>query len=856
MRLLSTWALRCALGVSYALLLGSLSGCEEPEAAAEKAPVVEVAKPAPQKVVKPKDSHKVPHGERLVVLDFSREALGDASAGDRVDILGMFHVADPKSRAAIDSAEAKAPVDPTIEPLKMWVSINMLQHVLLHKAHCVEDKCSASFYMTIDESELFAVARPKGELFLSRRSAQDSALHPVYRRTLREVIVELEVFQEIRKQILKKGGLAGRATSIFEDDRVRVCTADTGGEVVHVGAGELAATFTFPDHNPHVLDAKAGDWIDILGAFEVHGYHNVLEKHPTVGFVSMTLLQRVRIIKVDEDRFTLLLTPDEVEMLRLARQRGKLHYLLRNSDDASTVEVSKRTLKEVLEELEIIQMERRKRRVKRRRKKKPSGIVITSGRGSGSSSHATGSVPAPTPSVPEAPKPSHNEDSDARSSTFGLDVDAGSYTRMREQVKRGRLPQADEVRLEEYLNYFDWNLPQPENGEAMGISFEATPDPMVAPKDRAQHHIVRVGIKARDIAAEQRKPAHLTFLVDTSGSMQEDNRIGKVKDALKVLVANLREKDTVSLVTYAGDARIVLSATGPSQRARLIQAIDDLTTGGSTAMQAGLDLAYRSAAMGFVRGDINRVIVLSDGIANVGATDHEQMLTTIRRHIDKGITLSTIGVGTTSYKDRLMEQLADNGDGNYYFIDSYDEIERVFLEQIDGTLQVVAKDAKVQVNFDKRKVKSFRLLGYENRTLKEEDFKDDTVDAGEVGAGHEVTALYAVTLHPKRTLDAALSVSLRYRGDDSRNYKQISILKPEDIRTLETASAAHRFALGVAAFAEILRDSKSGKKLHFDTFHTLMMQEDGGQFIEQDARKLEFVELYTKVWGLLGCGMP
>ena len=831
--------------MSCTLLVLSSTGCEKAtkEASAEKAP------PAmPEEIVgeKPRDSDRIPEGQRLVMLSLTQEQAGRLERNDRVDVISTFQRRENRTTPNLDA-------DPETKERMLHLGVNTLQNITTLGAHCAAGTCAVKLLLTSEEATLLELMSSNAGVSLARRNRDDIEVYTVRRESLRDALANLEVLQMQRQKRLEKAGIKPRQEKSVSvnDPRKRSCPpASKQKEPTGLQPGMRAATFEFEGHDPRALEIKPNDWIDLSGTFRVDERDllsaSTRERSELGNLVNLTLLQQVRVLESDGNHLTLVLTPEEVLMLRLAQSRGELHYRLRNREDRKTHSIVKRTMKEVLEDLEVIQMERRQRSKKRRRHKK-HGPVITMRSSGGGSGGSSGSFAASH----NAPRP-HHKDSSESSSTFGLDVDAGSYTRMREQVNRGGLPVASEVRVEEYLNYFDWGLPQPEDGQAMGISFEATPDPMVAMETRAGHHIVRVGVKAKDLSKDERKPAHLTFLVDTSGSMRSEGRLDKVKNALKVLVNNLDKEDTVSLVTYAGGARIVLGATGADKRDQLLDAIDDLTPGGGTAMEAGLKFAYRAAIEGFVEGDINRVIVLSDGIANVGATTHHQMLDTIRGQIDRGVTLSTIGVGTGDYRDELMEQLADKGDGNYYFIDSYDEIERVFLEQIDGTLQVVARDAKFQVNFDKSKVKTFRLLGYENRALAKEDFEDDAVDAGEVGAGHEVTALYAITLEPGQTLADALSVSLRYQGEDGKIHEQTRALRQRDIRSLSASSPAHRFALGVAALAEILRDSETGKTLRFEPFQKLMTA-GSSQFIEEDPRKQEFLELYVKVRDMLGC---
>jgi Ca-activated chloride channel family protein len=328
-------------------------------------------------------------------------------------------------------------------------------------------------------------------------------------------------------------------------------------------------------------------------------------------------------------------------------------------------------------------------------------------------------------------------------STFAIDVDTASYTQARSHLRAGRLPPADTVRIEEFVNYFRYDYPGPDRADdrPFAVHMHAAPSPL-----HPGRHLLRVGVQARRLSAAERKPVHLVFLVDVSGSMAGPERLGLVRQSLNILTDNLRDGDTVALVTYADGSRVVLPPTGVSGRHRIRAAIEKLTADGGTAMSDGMKRAYALAARGVRPGAVSRVIVLSDGDANIGNDRYEDILSDIRAQVDAGVTLSTIGFGMGNYRDDMMERLADNGNGNNYYIDTPAEARRVFHEQIDGTLEVVAKDVKIQVEFDPKVVSRYRLLGYENRAIADDEFRDDTVDAGEIGAGHAVTALYELAL--------------------------------------------------------------------------------------------------------------
>ncbi|HHH28113.1 MAG TPA: VWA domain-containing protein [Polyangiaceae bacterium] len=387
-------------------------------------------------------------------------------------------------------------------------------------------------------------------------------------------------------------------------------------------------------------------------------------------------------------------------------------------------------------------------------------------------------------------------------STFAVDVDTGSFPIVRRSLENGQHVMRTSVRPEEIINYFDYGYPGPTDGTAFAAHLHAAPSPF-----DAGHHVVRVGLQAR--RAERQVPAHLVYLVDTSGSMQSPDKIGLVKQSLRMLTNNLRPGDTVALCTYAGSVRVVLPPTGIAQRQRILAAIEQLSAGGSTAMGSGIKLAYDLAESTRVPGHINRVVVLSDGDANVGLTSHERILEAIDAQRKKGITLSTVGVGTGNYNDVMMEQLANEGDGNYQYVDDAREARRVFVDQLDGMLEVVAKDVKIQVEFDPSVVASYRLIGYENRDVADEDFRDDAVDGGEIGAGHNVTAVYDVVLKNAATARSWVTLRVRHKqphGDEAT--EQVFHLDRSHVyASFEDAHRSLRFATAAAGFAEVLRES-------------------------------------------------
>lgn len=419
-------------------------------------------------------------------------------------------------------------------------------------------------------------------------------------------------------------------------------------------------------------------------------------------------------------------------------------------------------------------------------------------------------------------------------STFGLDVDKASYTFHRKKVmQENMLPNPEAVRTEEFLNWFGFSSANGRGDEVFRIDVEAARSPF-----RDSLVGLRVGLEAKDIRQAD-IPWNLTFLVDISGSMA--GRLDLVKASLGRLVDAMRPGDRLSIATYAGGVSTVLEPTTLAQKdkAALKGIIQDLSAGGGTAMSDGLENGYAVNRRGFLAGGVNRVIVCSDGDANIGASSWEAMLKRIRQYKEEGITLSTLGFGIGNYNDATMEMLADRGNGNYYYIDSEAEAERLFTKELSAMMEVVAWDAKIQVAFSPQAVKSYRLLGYENRAIKDSDFKKDTTDAGEIGAGHAVTALYELVLaNPSAPLG---TVHLRYK-DASGSVRSVD----RDLGAFAgTSSAAassdFRFAFTVAEYAEVLRGSQFVQTRLGDVAAALRGLDKGG-----DPRRLEFAEVVAK----------
>ncbi|PWY50929.1 VWA domain-containing protein [Pseudomonas sp. RW409] len=409
-------------------------------------------------------------------------------------------------------------------------------------------------------------------------------------------------------------------------------------------------------------------------------------------------------------------------------------------------------------------------------------------------------------------------------STFSVDVDTGAYANVRRLLNQGSLPPQGAVRLEELVNYFPYDYALPGDGSPFGVTTEIAPSPW-----NPHTRLLRIGIKASDRAVAELAPANLVFLVDVSGSMDRREGLPLVQSTLKLLVDQLREQDRVSLVVYAGESRVVLEPTSGRDKAKIRNAIEQLTAGGSTAGASGIQLAYQMARQGFIKNGINRILLATDGDFNVGISDFDRLKQMAVEQRKSGVSLTTLGFGVDNYNEHLMEQLADAGDGNYAYIDNLREARKVLVDQLGSTLAVVAKDVKLQVEFNPAQVSEYRLLGYENRALKREDFNNDKVDAGEIGAGHTVTALYEIVpkgeqgwLEPLRYGQAQASSESNSKGDElamlrvryqapqggSSRLIERPILASQQHGKLAQASDDLRFAAAVAAFAQQLKDGR------------------------------------------------
>jgi Ca-activated chloride channel family protein len=407
-------------------------------------------------------------------------------------------------------------------------------------------------------------------------------------------------------------------------------------------------------------------------------------------------------------------------------------------------------------------------------------------------------------------------------STFSVDVDTAAYANVRRYLTSGRLPPADAVRIEEMINYFDYAYSAPDSREQpFSVATEIAPSPWA--EDR---HLLQVGIKGYEMSAAQLPPANLVFLIDVSGSMQAANKLPLLKQALSLLVSQMRAQDRVSMVVYAGASGVVLEPTSGAHKWRINRALGALHAGGSTNGASGIRLAYQVAEQAKIAGGINRVILATDGDFDVGTVNVEALKDLIERKRDSGVTLSVLGFGNGNYNDHLMEELSNRGNGNAAYIDSLQEAQKVLVSEMSGTLATIAKDVKIQVEFNPQAVREYRLIGYVNRKLRREDFNNDKIDAGDIGAGHTVTALYEVQLvgsgkgridslrysptpgyQTDRQVPELAYLRLRYKLPESKISQLIEqpILREQVLTHLATATPRLRFAAAVAGFGQLLR---------------------------------------------------
>lgn len=443
-------------------------------------------------------------------------------------------------------------------------------------------------------------------------------------------------------------------------------------------------------------------------------------------------------------------------------------------------------------------------------------------------------------------------------STFSIDVDNASYSNIRSMINEGDEVYKNAVRVDEMINYFNYNYPQPKNSDPFSINTEYS----VAPWNH-NHKLLKIGLKGKNIPMKNLPTSNIVFLIDVSGSMSQENKLPLLKSSFKILLNQLRPQDKVAIVVYAGSAGMVLESTSAKEKSKITEALDRLQAGGSTAGGAGIELAYKLAQENFVKGGNNRVILATDGDFNVGDSSKGDLETLIEEKRKTGIFLTCLGYGMGNYKDNKMENLADKGNGNYAYIDNLQEANKFLGKEFAGNIYTIAKDVKIQIEFNPKYVKSYRLIGYENRKLRNEDFVDDKVDAGELGSGHTVTALYEIiptnvsseflpkesklkyssTSNSKKNEDELATIKFRYKkpaGDKSIEINKI--VKNSNPATAQTSSD-FKFASSVAWFGLVLRDSKLIKKKNLNEIQNLAKQNKGK---DENGYRTEFVNLIEK----------
>ncbi|WP_087543448.1 vWA domain-containing protein [Acinetobacter sp. WCHA29] len=421
-------------------------------------------------------------------------------------------------------------------------------------------------------------------------------------------------------------------------------------------------------------------------------------------------------------------------------------------------------------------------------------------------------------------------------STFSIDVDTGSYSNTRRFLNDGRLPPVDAVRAEEMINYFDYQYPQPNSIHPFSVTTEIVDSPW---KENAK--LIKIGIQAKDLATKQLPPANLVFLVDVSGSMDAPDKLPLVKQTLRLLTEQLRPQDKVTIITYASGEKLILAPTSGDQKDKILTGINELQASGATAGEQAIQLAYKQAEKAFVKNGINRILLATDGDFNVGITDFSTLKGMVAEKRKSGISLTTLGFGTGNYNEQLMEQLADAGDGNYSYIDNKNEAKKVVQRQLSSTLATVAQDVKIQVEFNPATVKEYRLVGYENRMLKQEDFNNDKVDAGDIGAGHNVTAIYEIVpvgqqgwLNDSRYQASTKTdttkkseyafVNLRYKLPNQEKSILLNQAVKAQSKSLAQANSDTRFAIAVASYAQQLKGGQYNAAMGWDQIIQLAQQ--------------------------------
>lgn len=431
-------------------------------------------------------------------------------------------------------------------------------------------------------------------------------------------------------------------------------------------------------------------------------------------------------------------------------------------------------------------------------------------------------------------------------SSFSMDINTASYTIARRDLNAGRLPDPDSVRVEEFINFFRFEYPQPTN-DAFSINMEVAPSYFGSTAEQ-ERHLLRIGIRGKSVPLDEMKPTNLVFLIDVSGSMSSGDRLGLVKQSISSLLDHLRPTDTVAIQTYADGSKTALQPTPVSDRAKIQTAVDSLSSGGGTNGEGGIVEAYALAQRGKIEGGNNRVMIFTDGDFNIGRTG-DDLVELIKSYRDRQITLSAVGFGYGGYGDATMEQLARHGSGNYFYVDTLAEAQRIFGDELPSTIEVIAQDARIQVEFDSSAVKQYRLIGYEKRVIENEDFDKEDTDAAEIGPDHTVTALYELELNKEAPTTSLLAtVRVRHRaefGTDTQLTENF-IKRSQVLDEFSQASPATRYAAAVAEFAQVLRKGEFVQGARFDEIHDIANDAKYSNYPEQ----IEFLELVQKAESL------
>ena len=473
-------------------------------------------------------------------------------------------------------------------------------------------------------------------------------------------------------------------------------------------------------------------------------------------------------------------------------------------------------------------------------------------------------MPMPQPSVTNTEKYAHTDPNpvhrtaDTPVSTFSVDVDTGSYGNVRRYLRDDTLPPGDAVRLEEIVNYFSYDYALPKDGKPFAVHTAVVDSPW-----QPHAKLLRIALQAADLDKADLPPANLVFLIDTSGSMDSNDKLGLAQKTVCYFAANLRKQDMLTLITYSGHVSTLLEPTAGDQFDTIYQALEGLSAGGSTAGESAIRMAYDAAEKNLKKDGINRILIATDGDFNVGVNDTQALKSLVADKRKAGISLSTLGFGTGNYNDEMMEQIADAGDGNYSYIDTLEEAKKVLVRQLSSTLATVAHDVKIQIEFNPVTVKEYRLVGYENRVLREEDFNNDQVDAGDIGAGHRVTAFYELIpqgekgwLEDSRYAQAPAPagsdseyafIKLRYKTGQGESSQLIDTAVARSSVTLEQADSETRFAIAAAAFAQALQGGQYNAQMDWESIKRLAQANIGEDPYQERAGMVKLIEKAQKL---------